>query len=396
MNSERTVNLFQIAALDDPYPAYTELREASPLHHGDDGMWYVTRYDDIQRLLRDRRLVAGTGVASSFGLSEGPVYQAMTSWLMAIDGVAHARTRRLVSSAFGPKAVQAMRPDISAIVDTAVDAMAASAGNGGSAEFVSTVAFTVPVQVMRLLFGIDEEEWHQAVTPGFTAGGDPIVMMESLLEYLSSLVGRRRGQPGSDMFSAMVSAGEGDDRLGDAELTANGLLLITAGFETTMSLIGNAMVTVFSRPAVVERLQRDGGLVPDAVEEVLRYETPALTTSRTATEKIAVGGGHIPAGADVLFALAGGNRDPRRYAEPDEFDIQRTDVHPLSFGGGGHACLGAGLARLETELVLTGVLQRYPELEVDIAGLVWRKDNPTIRGPAVLTVWPNGVNGKRP
>jgi cytochrome P450 len=391
---ESTVNLFEIAALDDPYPAYAQLREAGPLHHGDDGMWYVTRYDDIQRLLRDRRLVAGTGVASSFGLSEGPIYEAMTSWLMALDGVAHARTRRLVSSAFGPKAVQAMRQDILAIVDAALDAMAASAANGGSAEFVSTVAFTVPVQVMRLLFGIDEQEWHDAVTRRFTTAGDPIAMMESLLEYLSSLVSRRRGGPGPDMFSAMCSAGEGGDRLSDGELAANGLLLITAGFETTMSLIGNAMVVVFSRPAVVEQLRGDAQLVSNAVEEVLRYETPALTTSRTTTEAVAVGAGQIPSGADVLFALAAGNRDPREYVQPDEFDLDRANVHPLSFGGGGHACLGAGLARLETELVLAKVLERYPDLEVDSTGVVWRKDSPTIRGPAVLMVRPNGVGEK--
>jgi cytochrome P450 len=385
------MNLFQIAALDDPYPAYAHLREAGPLHHADDGMWYVTRYEDIQRLLRDRRLVAGTGVVSSFGLSEGPVYEAMTSWLMALDGAAHARTRRLVSPAFGPKAVQAMRPDILAIIEVALDELAASAGDEGRAEFVSTVAFTVPVQVMRLLFGVEEEEWHHAVTRRFTTGGEPIAMMESLLEYLSSLVGRRREARGSDMFSAMFSADEQGDRLSDSELVANGLLLITAGFETTMSLIGNAMVVVFSRPAVVERLRRDAGLVSKAVEEVLRYETPALTTSRTATEEIALGDAHIPSGADVLFALAAGNRDPRQYVEPDEFDLERANVHPLSFGGGGHTCLGAGLARLETELVLAQVLEHYPELEVDGAGVVWRKDNPTIRGPALLTVWPNGV-----
>jgi cytochrome P450 len=385
------VNLFEMATLDDPYPAYAQLREAGPLHHGDDGMWYVTRYEDIQRLLRDRRLVAGTGVASSFGLSEGPVYEAMTSWLMALDGGTHARTRRLVSSAFGPKAVQALRPDVLAIVETSLDALAASAGDEGTAEFVGTVAFTVPVQVMRLLFGVDEQEWDHAVTRRFTTAVDPIATMESLLEYLSSLVRRRRVAPGSDMFSAMFSASEGADRLSDAELVANGLLLVTAGFETTMSLIGNAMVVVFSRPAVVERLRRDPQRVPNAVEEILRYETPALTTSRTATEEITVGDAKIPTGADVLFALAAGNRDPRQYVEPDRFDLDREDVHPLSFGGGGHACLGAALARLETQLVLAEVLERYPEFEVDAPGVLWRKDNPTVRGPAMMPVRINGV-----
>ena len=388
------MNLFQIATLDDPYPVYAQLREAGPLHYGDDGMWYVTRYGDIQALLRDKRLVAGTGVASSFGLSEGPVHDAMTAWLMALDGAEHARTRRLVSSAFGPTAVQAMRRDILAIIDTALDAMDATANGEGSADFVSTVASTVPLQVMRLLFGVDQQEWDHAITRTFTTIGNPIALMQSLLEYLSGLVSRRRGAPGSDLFSAMFRTGERGDRLTDAELVANGLLLITAGIETTMSLIGNAMVVVFSRPAVVQRLRRDPRLVANAVEEVLRYETPALTTSRRATEEIMVGGAQIPRDADVLFALAAANRDPRRYAEPDQFDVGRTDVHPLSFGGGGHACLGAGLARLETQLVLTKVLERHPELEVEVAGVRWRKDSPTVRGPAMMPVRLNGI-GRR-
>jgi cytochrome P450 len=385
------VNLFQIATLDDPYPAYAQLREAGPLHHGEDGMWYVTRYADVRALLRDKRLVAGTGVASSFGLSEGPVYDAMTAWLMALDGAAHGRARRLASSAFGPTAVQAMRPDILAIVDSALEAMDASVDGEGWAEFVSTVASTVPLQVMRLLFGVDQQEWDHAITRTLTTAGSPIALMQSLLEYLSGLVSRRRGAPGSDMFSAMFHSGEGGDRLTDAELVANGLLLITAGIETTMSLIGNAMVVVFSRPEVVQRLRRDPPLIANAVEEVLRFETPALTTSRTATEEIRVGDGQIPRDADVLFALAAANRDPRQYTEPDQFDLGRTDIHPLSFGGGGHACLGAGLARLETQLVLSRVLERHPTLEVDVVAVTWRKDSPTVRGPAMMPVRLNGL-----
>jgi cytochrome P450 len=388
------VNLFQIATLDDPYPVYAQLREAGALHHGDDGMWYVTRYQDIQALLRDKRLVAGRGVASSFGLSEGPVHEAMAAWLMALDGADHARTRRLVSSAFGPTAVQAMRRDILAIIDTALDTMDATARDEGHADFVSTVASTVPLQVMRLLFGVDQQEWDHAIARTFTTIGNPITLMQSLLEYLSGLVSRRRGAPGSDMFSAMFRTGERGDRLSDAELVANGLLLITAGIETTASLIGNTVVVVFSRPEVVQRLRRDPRLAANAVEEVLRYESPALTTSRRAKEEIMVGGAQIPRDADVLFALAAANRDPRRYAEPDQFDVGRTDIHPLSFGGGGHACLGAGLARLETQLVLTRVLERHPELEVDVDGMRWRKDSPTVRGPAVMPVRLNGVRRK--
>jgi cytochrome P450 len=379
------MDLFEVGLRDDPYPAYAELREAAAVHHAADGYWYVTRYDDINRLLRDPALVSGTGVVDSLGLRDGPLYDVMTTWLMAIDGPPHTRARRLVSSIFTPRAVEAMRGEIVGIVDGSIDAMCATAAAGGMADLVPTVAFGVPLQVVRLLFGLPPAEWQGTVGALFAGAPTPVALMDGLTAWLGGLVDRRRERPGEDMFSRLFRPDETGERLSDAELVANGVLLITAGIETTVSLIGNAVLVAWGQPGGTEAVGRD---VANVVEEVLRYETPALTTSRRTTAPVDVGGHQIPAGANVLFALAAGNRDPRRYNDPDRFDAARGDIRPLGFGGGAHVCIGAALARLEAQVVLSRLAERLPAMEVDAESVVWRKDNPTVRGPTRLMVRP--------
>jgi cytochrome P450 len=374
------MSLFEIALLDDPYAAYAELREAAAVHHADDGTWYVTRYDDITRLLRDPSLVSGTGVADSLGLHDGPVYDAMAIWLMAIDGPAHARARRLVSSMFTPRAVEGMRGDVVRIVDGAIVGMRDAVGSDGTVDLVPTLAFTVPLQVVRVLFGVPADEWDDAVGGLFASAPTPVALMTGLIDWLEGLVTRRRSAPGDDMFSRLFRPDDVGEQLSGAELVANGVLLVTAGIETTVSLIGNAVLTVSAHHRS-DDVRRD---VVNTVEEVLRYQAPALTTSRRTTMAVEVAGERVPAGANVLFALAAGNRDPRRFAEPDRFDPRREDIRPLGFGGGAHACIGAALARLEAQVALSRLLDQFPAVEVDTERVVWRRDNPTVRGPAQL------------
>jgi cytochrome P450 len=380
------VNLFEIASLDDPYPAYAELRESSPVHDSGSGYWYVTRYDDIQRLLRDPSLVSGTGVLDSLGLTTGPLFDVMSSWLMALDGNAHARVRKLISGVFTPRAVERMRPDISALVSVVLDDLGRHAGTG-AVDLVPALAFPVPIQVMRMLFGVDEQEWQRDLVAHLAPGPDgPLGTMSYLVEYLEQLVARRRQAPGDDMFSRLFAPDDTGEVLTDFELVANGVLLITAGFETTMSMIGNTVIALLAHGEFAAAIRDEPARVVDAVEEALRWETPALTTSRHTTTAVEASGVSIPAGTDVMFALAAGNRDPRRYDEPNRFDINRPDIRPLGFGGGLHVCIGAALARLEVQVVVTALLDRFPELSLDRAQVSWRKDNPTVRGPATLPV----------
>jgi cytochrome P450 len=379
------VDLFEIALRDDPYPGLAQLREASAVHAGPYGYWYVSRYDDIQRLLRDPAMVSGTGVIDSLGLTSGPLFDVMTSWLMALDGDAHGRARRLISSVFTPRAVEGLRPRIEEIVITAIEGLQAGA-TGGRADVMAAMAWQIPMEVMRELFGVDAGEWQAGVVDACFAAGTPVAMMNGLTDYLSTLVDRRRSGPGSDVFSRLFAPDELGESLGDHELVANGVLLITAGFETTMSLLGNMLCCIGSRPEVRDAVRRDRSLIGAAVEETLRFETPALSTSRTTTAEVALGEQAIPAGGNVLFSLAAGNRDPRRFADPDRFDVARRDVRPLGFGGGLHVCIGAALARLEAQVTLAAMLDRFPSFGVDPATVSWRKDNPTVRGPASLPI----------
>jgi cytochrome P450 len=210
--------------------------------------------------------------------------------------------------------------------------------------------------------------------------------MQRLLAFLAEFVPRwDRGRTG--LFSALKAPDDEGNVLGDEEQVANAVLLVTAGFETTMSLISNAVRTLLLHPDQLARLCADPALVSGAVDEVLRFEPPALWTSRYATEAIGVSGAVIPAGANVLFSSVAANRDPARYEHPDRFDITRLDSRPVTFGGGVHSCIGAQLARVETEIMLTTLFGRVPSLRlVEPVGRTFQDGNPSVRRPLHLPV----------
>jgi cytochrome P450 len=283
---------------------------------------------------------------------------------------------------FTPRAVEALRPEIQRIIDGLLDAMAARASAGEAIDVVGKLAFPLPMEVVRLLFGAPPDEWAEHVVPLF-AGADPLGPMVALAEYFEhEVIPRRRRQPGEDLFSGLV---RGD--LADEELVANAVLLVTAGFETTECLLANAVLCLLRHPDQRAVLLGDPrGRARNAVEEVLRFEPPALSTTRQTTEDVEVAGRTIPAGAKVLFSVIAGNRDPARYEEPDRFDITRPDVRPLTFGGGVHGCVGAALARLEGEVVVGSLFARFPHLALAEDEITWTADNPTVRRPARLLV----------
>jgi cytochrome P450 len=371
---------------DNPFPLFDRLRDHDPVYETDFGYWYVSRYDDVVSLLRDTRLTSGRGVPDSLGVTGGPLRLIMDSWLMALDGPAHRRARALISRAFTPRAVETMRPAIAAIADRLVGDLIQQ--GGGDVNVV--LSFPLPMEVTRLLFGVDPDTWDQEVTaifdPSRRSGEGWVSDMQRLVAFLAEFVpGWDAGQTG--LFSALKAPDEDGNVLSDDEQVANAVLLVTAGFETTMSLISNAVRTLLLHPDQLSLLRADPALAPGTVDEVLRFEPPALWTSRYATEAVDVRGSVIPAGANVLFSSVAANRDPARYQDPERFDITRVDSRPVTFGGGVHSCIGTQLSRVETEVLLTTLFGRAPSLRlVEPVGTAFQDANPSVRRPAHLAV----------
>jgi hypothetical protein len=372
---------------DDPFPLFHRLRDHDPVYETDFGYWYVSRYDDVVALLRDTRLTSGRGVPDSLGVTGGPLRRIMDAWMMALDGPPHRRARALISRAFTPRAVDAMRPSIEAIATHLVDDLVAKGGG----DINELLAFPLPIEVTRLRFGVDQTTWDRDVTalfdPARRSSEGWVRNMQALADFLADFVPRWDGERGSGLFSALKAPDDEGNVLSDDEQVANSVLLVTAGFETTMSLVTNAVRTLLLHPDQLQLVVSDPSLAPAAVDEVLRYEPPALWTSRYATEAIEVAGGVIPAGSNVLFSSVAANRDPSRYADPDRFDITRTDIRPVTFGGGVHSCIGAALARVEVEIALTTLFGRVPSLHiVEPVCTQFQSDNPSVRRPESLVV----------
>jgi cytochrome P450 len=382
-----TYDFFAPSTRDDPYSLFNRLRTNDPVFETDFGYWYVTRYDDVAKLLRDPRLIAGQGVPDSLGVREGTLRRVMDAWLMATDGAAHARTRRLISRAFTPRAVEALRVPVTRLADRLVADLVAAGGG----DIITALAYPLPMEVVRLLFGVDAARWGDEVAevldpsaPGSEGGF--LDQMQQLADFFDVLVGERRTAPGDDVFSALFAADEDGDTLSDLELMANAVLLVTAGFETTMSLITLAVRTLLLHRGQLQLLRDNHSLVHQAVDEVLRFEPAALSTTRHTTVDLEVNGRVIPAGQNVLFSLAAANRDPDRFDHPDVFDITRSDIRPLTFGAGVHNCIGAALAHMEAEIALIALIDGAPELRLRDERCTWQQANPTIRRPTSLGV----------
>ena len=382
-----TYDFFSYDTVVNPYPEFARLREQDPVFETNFGYWYVSRYEDANRLLRDGSLGAGRGVPDSMGITSGPLYDLMTTWMMAIDGPEHTRVRKLVSRAFTPRAVEALRPDIQALADRLCDGL----GSRGGGDVVADYAFPLPMEVVRWLFALDADAWGAHVTALFDPAtgptdAGPLGPMGALAEWFVGVVEARRTELGSDMFSAMLAPDEHGDALSTAEAVANAVLLVTAGFETTMSLITLAVWSLLTHPDQLDALRADPALAAGVIEETLRFEPAALSTTRSTPHDLEVAGTVIPAGSNILCSVVAANRDPRRYVEPDRFDITRADVRPLTFGAGAHACLGAALARLEGEIAIGTLVRRFPDLRLASDDLVWQTQNPTVRRPVSLPV----------
>jgi len=367
------------ATLADPYPVYDRMRSEEPVHHdSSDGRWYLTRYADVAAALRNPDLSSVSGLDNLRKRHPQEelkiVFTGMQSSLIHSDPPVHTRLRGLVNQVFTPKAVQAMTERVQAMVDKLLDEVEPR----GAMDVVTDLAHPLPIAVLADVIGLTPEDtprlrgWADDVS--LLAGpGDPESMAraasarQELRDYLTGAFEERRRQPRGDLLTAMVQAEEAGERLSHAELLANGVLLVLAGYLTTTHLLGTGTLSLLRHPEELEKLRAQPGLMKTAVEELVRYESPVQSsvTPRHARADVVIGGVTIPSGSDVVLHLGAANRDPEQFPDPARLDLARTPNHHLGFGAGPHYCLGAPLARLEASLAFGSMLRRFPKLRLE-------------------------------
>lgn len=391
--SELLFNPFDPGFIADPYPAYARLREEDPVHRSPMGFWVLSRYDDVVGLLRDPRFGRG-GFDQLFQARFGEAGFDMS--MLFRDPPDHTRLRALVSKAFTPRVVEQMRGHIQEIVDGLLDRVQGA----GRMDVIADLAYPLPVTVICEMLGVPTGErdrfraWSLDIARSLDAIALPTgpeviergrAARHALADYFRVLIAERRAAPRPDLLSDLIAAEEQGDRLSEGELMSTLILLLVAGHETTVNLVGNGTLALLRHPAELGRLRADPGLVESAVEELLRYDGPVQRTGRIAAADVDIAGTAIPAGALVTGLIGSANRDPAHFADPDRLDVGRTDNRHLAFGWGIHFCLGAPLARLEGQLAFGTLLRRLPDLALDTTEPRWRVGS-VLRGLEALPV----------
>jgi cytochrome P450 len=391
--TEPLFNPLSPAFIRDPYPHYERLRNTDPMHVTSFGSFLASRHAEASLVMRDKRFGKDYVERSvrRYGpqIMEEPVFRSMKHWMLQQDPPDHTRLRGLVVKAFTARRVEDMRPRIQQIVDQTLDAIA----DRGRMDLIEDFAFRLPVTIICDMLGIPED--HREVfykssrdggrlldpvplSPAEIAEGNAANLMAQA--YFQQLFELRRRSPGDDLTTQLVQAEEDGSKLSNEELTANIILLFGAGHETTVNLIGNGLLALHRNPDQLALLKANPNLITNAIEEFLRYDSSVQLAGRVTLEDIDdLGGKKIPKGETVLCLLGSANRDPAVYPDrPDQLDITRPNVRPLSFGGGIHFCVGAQLARIEAEVAISTLLRRLPDLRLDDA------ENPEWRPTFVL------------
>jgi cytochrome P450 len=384
-------NPYDYAIHEDPYPTYARLREEAPLYHNEElGFWALSRHADVAAAFRDHTTFSSRNGVSLEPSAWGPHAHKTMSFL-ALDPPRHTRMRALVSKGFTPRRVRELEGDILAITRRYLE----PALEMGEHDFIAEVAGKVPMDVISEMMGVPEsdraemrrladlvvhrEEGVHDVPP---AGMDAALTM---VGYYCDMLAERRRRPTDDLTSALLEAQIDGDRLADGEIVAFLFLMVVAGNETTTKLLANALYWGWRNPAQLAGPFADPARVADWVEETLRYDTSSQMLARTVAADTEWHGRRIPAGERMLLLVGAANRDPRVFPDPDVYDLGRDTSQLISFGGGRHFCLGAGLARLEARVVLTEIVRRVRRYEVDEGGAV-RVHSSNVRGFASLPV----------
>lgn len=410
LNSMEQITLNDLLAQEikrDPVAFAAHLREQGPLLPfsnplGREKSWLVTQYEDVIALLKDPRFIKDPQKLSP--LSEGEQVQnaeraavldrflAFRRDMLVTDPPDHTRLRGLVSKAFTPRMIEQLRPRIQQIADALLDGVQEQ----GQMDLIADFAFPLPITVISEMLGIPVADrrqfrtWSQIIVTG-TAGPEPekaLAALEAFVQYIKTLLANKRAHPGLDLTSGMVEAEERGDRLSETELISTIFLLIVAGHETTVNLIGNGMLALFEHPEQMRRLCADPSLIPSAIEELLRYTAPvSMSSPRWASEDVPLHDQVIRKGEMVFVSLIGADTDPHQFPDPEVLDISRQENQHVAFGKGLHFCLGAPLARLEGQIAIGTLLQRLPHLRLagESEQLTWTQ-SPILRGLTRLPV----------
>ncbi|KJS61550.1 cytochrome P450 [Streptomyces rubellomurinus] len=385
------------ALITDPYGGYARLRAEAPAHRvlGPDGLpvWLVTRYPDVRQALADPRLALDKAHAAPGNYRGFALPPALDANLLNMDPPDHTRIRRLVSRAFTPRRITALHAPIERVAEQLLDRIEPL----GRADLIADYAAPLPITVICDLLGVPEDArqdfraWTDAlIAPDPTRPEQARAAVKAMLGFFTGLIERKRTEPGDDLLSDLIAvrdeqdAGDRPDRLSEDELTSLAFLILFAGYENTVHLIGNAVLALLTHAEQLAALRAEPGLIDGAVEEFARFDGPApLAIRRFAREDLAIGGVTVPKGETVLLALASANRDPEQFTDPDRLDLRRRENGHLALGHGIHYCLGAPLARMETALALTALLRRFPALALDVPAERLRH-RPTLRARGLL------------
>jgi cytochrome P450 len=391
-------HLLEPEILADPYPLYRRLRSEDPVHwdpylHA----WVVTRYADVvtvfQRFSADR--TPSPERLASMGMERlSPIARVMVKQMLFLDPPQHSRIRGLAAVAFTPRRVELLRSSIQKITDDLIDRVEGQ----GEIEIMEALANPLPAIVTAGLLGVPTQDhdrlknWSQdfaEVLGNFQHNPDRAARVLSSLEemtaYFRGAVQRQASEPTEGLVNALTTAEVNGDRLTEDEVIANVIVTMVGGQETTTNLIGNGLLTLLRHPDELNRLRAEPSLIPSAVEELLRYESPSQHTARLAPTDVDLGGRLIRKRQAVIAVMGAANRDPERFSDPDRLDLAREDNRHLAFGWAGHFCFGAPLARIEGQIAFATVLRRFPGLRIQPGPITWRQ-NMGLRGLTALRV----------
>jgi hypothetical protein len=391
------------AFLADPYPAYRALREAGPIHWSEEffgGAWLLTRHADVEAVLRDAARFSAQRTGGWVKGNEtvpgelAGFQQVFARALLFLDAPDHARLRKAMNAGFRPERLQRLLPHMEGLAADLLDAVEP----GTDFDFMQAVARPLPMRVMAALLGI-EAATHEAFAAwsddlsGFIGAPMPTrelarraqASLLAMTRYFNELLPCKRRQPGDDLLSLLAQAEAAGEIEGGAELLAQCAMLLFAGHETTRNLLGNGLRALLDHPDQWLRLQREPALLPAAVRELLRYDSPVQYTGRRVATDLMLHGRLLRRGDLVVPLIGAANRDPARFCDPDTLDIAREDGASLSFGSGPHVCIGAALTRMEAETVFAALSRRWPNLRTASEPARWN-GNPVYRGLATLNV----------